>query len=195
MRRGLFLLLVCLAGLVLNGRPAPVRAQTIYGYYGLATYYGIEDGVRPGDVMYDGTPYDPADPTITSAAVLFPLHTWLLVCTQTSCLPVQVRDRGYLDQAGVLVDLSRAAYYTLFGGLGGAQRVSVYFMDRLPAAPPVPSTPQLVPVQPPSVPAQPAPPLPASPPPASPLPTPSTPVATPPAPSPSPSPKPGKMSW
>jgi hypothetical protein len=99
------------------------------GYSGWATYYGIEDGFVRGDIMYDGTPYDPANPGIAAGSFLIPLHTWLLVCSPVRCIVVQVRDRGLLDQNGILLDLSRAAYAELFGGLGGKQRISALFID------------------------------------------------------------------
>ncbi len=104
-------------------------AGQLRGYSGGATYYGVEDGFVRGDIMYDGTPYDPANPSITAASFLIPIHTWLLVCTPVRCIVVEVRDRGLLDQNGILLDLSRAAYAQLFGGLGGKQRVSAFFID------------------------------------------------------------------
>lgn len=108
----------------------PVRAQTpLFGFSGWATYYGIEDGFVRGDTMYDGTSYDPADPTIAAASFLIPLHTWLRVCSSLQCIIVQVRDRGLLDENSILLDLSRSAYALLFGGLGGKQWVSAYFSD------------------------------------------------------------------
>jgi len=103
---------------------APLR-----GYTGWATYYGIEDGFVRGDIMYDGTPYNPGDPTMTAASFLIPLHTWLLVCAAVNCIVVQVRDRGLLDENDVLLDLSRAAYARLFGGLGGKRQVSALLID------------------------------------------------------------------
>ena len=72
-------------------------------YTGWATYYGIEDGFRFGDVMYDGTAYNPADPTMTAASFQLPLHSWLLVCSTVRCIVVQVRDRGLLDENGILL--------------------------------------------------------------------------------------------
>jgi rare lipoprotein A (peptidoglycan hydrolase) len=98
-------------------------------YIGWATYYGVEDGFRFGDIMYDGTAYNPADPTMTAASFLIPLHSWLLVCTAVRCIVVQVRDRGLLDENGVLLDLSRAAYAQLFSGLGGKQPVTAFVID------------------------------------------------------------------
>jgi rare lipoprotein A (peptidoglycan hydrolase) len=131
MRRSLLgLLLLTLAGLLAFGRVHRAVAQTpVYGFAGWATYYGIEDGFVRGDIMYDGTQYDPADPTIAAASFLFPLHTWLRVCSPTQCIIVQVRDRGLLDENDVLLDLSRAAYGLLFGSLGGRQWVSAYYSD------------------------------------------------------------------
>ncbi len=119
--------------LALQSQSHPAQAQSatpaLYGYSGFATYYGIEDGVVAGDVMYDGTPYNPSDPTIAAASFLFPLHTWLRVCQPARCIIVQVRDRGLLDQNSVLIDLSRAAYALLFDQLGGKAWVSAYFSD------------------------------------------------------------------
>ena len=89
--------------------------------------------------MNDGTPYDPADPTITAASFAIPLHTWLRVCTVVRCIAVQVRDRGLLDQNGILLDLSRAAYALLFGGLSGKQWVSAFLTG--PVAFPLPRQP------------------------------------------------------
>jgi rare lipoprotein A (peptidoglycan hydrolase) len=130
-RTALVLSLLVLAALHQWIRPAQAQSspQQVYGYAGFATYYGIEDGVVAGDVMYDGTPYDPADPTIAAASFLFPLHTWLRVCQPARCIIVQVRDRGLLDQNSVLIDLSRAAYRLLFGQLGGKAWVSAYYSD------------------------------------------------------------------
>ncbi len=107
---------------------APAQ-RTVGGYAGWATYYGVEDGFVRGDVMYDGTPFDPANPMIAAGSFLIPLHTWLLVCSTSRCIVVQVRDRGLLDQNGVLLDLSRAAYASLFGGLGGKQHITALFID------------------------------------------------------------------
>ena len=166
MRRVLALLSLgaaLIALLVLRPGLGTARAD-LYGYAGYATYYGIEDGFVRGDVMFDGTPYDPADPSITAASFLIPLHTWLRVCTQTNCISVQVRDRGLLDENGILLDLSRAAYAQLFGGLGGKQWISAYFTSGpgAPAAPPdngqllpLPPTPSpaAVSAQPPALPA------------------------------------------
>jgi hypothetical protein len=128
------LLLLPLVAVFVVGRPQrPAHAQSaspaVYGYSGWATYYGIEDGFVRGDVMYDGTPYDPGDPTIAASSFLIPLHTWLRVCQPAQCIVVQVRDRGLLDENSVLLDLSRAAYALLFGGLGGKQWVSAYYSD------------------------------------------------------------------
>jgi hypothetical protein len=112
------------------GRASVTHAQApLYGYAGWVTYYGIEDGFVRGDVMYDGTSYDPADPTIAAASFLIPLHTWLRVYSPSQCIIVQVRDRGLLDQNSILLDLSRSAYALLFGSLGGKQWVSAYFSD------------------------------------------------------------------
>ncbi|HTE83727.1 MAG TPA: hypothetical protein VK821_03270 [Dehalococcoidia bacterium] len=131
MRWALFLLLFLPLSLtVYSAQIGVARAQTpLYGFAGWATYYGIEDGFVHGDIMYDGTSYDPADPSIAAASFLIPLHTWLRVCTQSQCILVQVRDRGLLDQNSILLDLSRSAYALLFGGLGGKQWVSAYFSD------------------------------------------------------------------
>lgn len=107
----------------------PTGQSPLSGYSGWATYYGIEDGFMRGDVMNDGTPYDPANPTIAAASLRIPLHTWLRVCTTFRCILVQARDRGLLDQNGILLDLSRAAYALLFGGLGGKQWISAYYVD------------------------------------------------------------------
>ena len=167
--------LLCLASigvlfLVLKPAHTTARAE-VYGYAGYATYYGIEDGFVRGDVMYDGTPYDPADPSITAASFLFPVHSWLRVCTPSNCISVEVRDRGLLDQNGILLDLSRAAYAELFGGLGGKQWVSAYFAAApAPPGPPDGGAETPLPSQ-PVAPGQPAPP------------------------SPSPTPQPGKMQW
>lgn len=185
-----FLGLVALVLLVsaLGARPHPAHAE-IYGYAGWATYYGIEDGVRPGDVMYDGTPYNPDDPTITSGSVLFPIHTWLLVCSQVKCIEVQVRDRGYLDQYGVLLDLSRAAYYTLFGGLGGRQWINAYYLSLVPATNGAPPSVSLAP-QPGAAPS------PVQPPPTAAPQLPPADVPQPPAlPTPTATPKPQRMNW
>ena len=127
------MMLAALLGVVPMRLPQHAAAQVpIYGYAGWATYYGVEDGFVRGDTMYDGTAYDPADPTIVAASFLIPLHTRLRVCTQARCILVEVRDRGLLDQNSVLLDLSRSAYVLLFGGLGGKQWVSAYFADALP---------------------------------------------------------------
>lgn len=118
-----------------NGRPqvpliaAGAAQSRARRYTGWATYYGIEDGFRLGDVMYDGTAYNPADPTMTAASFQLPLHSWLLVCTAVRCIVVQVRDRGLLDENGVLLDLSRAAYAQLFAGLGGKQLVTAFIIE------------------------------------------------------------------
>lgn len=116
---------------------AVASAQTVVsGYTGWATYYGIEDGFVRGDIMNDGAIYDPADPTITAASFHIPMHTWLRVCTTVRCILVQVRDRGLLDENGIMLDLSRAAYALLFGGLNGKQWVAAYFVGSAgPAAP------------------------------------------------------------
>ncbi len=115
---------------MMGGRAGLAQAQTpLYGYSGWATYYGIEDGFVRGDIMYDGTSYDPGDPTIAAASFLIPLHSWLRVCTQRQCIIVQVRDRGLLDQNSILLDLSRSAYALLFGGLGGKQWVAAYYSN------------------------------------------------------------------
>ena len=166
MRRLICLASICIAILVLKPGLKTARAD-LYGYAGYATYYGIEDGFVRGDVMFDGTPYDPADPSITAASFLIPLHTWLRVCTPSNCISVQVRDRGLLDENGILLDLSRAAYAELFGGLGGKQWISAYFAQA-PAAPAPPGD---------ALPALPAPPAPSV------------------QPTPSPTPRPGKMQW
>jgi hypothetical protein len=109
---------------------AAAAAQSLARRYtGWATYYGIEDGFRLGDVMYDGTAYNPGDPTMTAASFQLPLHSWLLVCSAVRCLVVQVRDRGLLDENGILLDLSRAAYAQLFSGLGGKQLVTAFIID------------------------------------------------------------------
>jgi rare lipoprotein A (peptidoglycan hydrolase) len=123
------------------------QSAMLYGFAGFATYYGIEDGFVRGDIMNDGTPYDPADPTITAASFRIPMHTMLRVCTEVHCILVQVRDRGLLDENGIMLDLSRAAYALLFGGLNGKRWVSAYFVGpaaaaaplAAPAAPPAPS--------------------------------------------------------
>lgn len=94
-------------------------------FNGWATYYGVEDGFARGDVMFNGTSFDPNDPTITAASWMLPLNSWIQVCSPARCIIVQVRDRGLLDENGVLLDLSRAAYAQLFGGLGGKQWVAV----------------------------------------------------------------------
>lgn len=112
-----------------TGAATAVEQPLVRGYSGLATYYGVEDGFVRGDIMYDGTPFDPANPAITAASFLIPIHTWLLVCTPLRCIVVEVRDRGLLDENGVLLDLSRAAYAQLFGSLGGEQHVSAFFID------------------------------------------------------------------
>jgi len=126
----LFAIVLALPLLSLSGQPEAAHAQTpFFGFAGWATYYGIEDGFVRGDLMYDGTSYDPADPTIAAASFLIPLHTWLRVCTPAQCIIVQVRDRGLLDQNSILLDLSRSAYALLFGSLGGKQWVSAYFSD------------------------------------------------------------------
>jgi len=118
------------------------QSTMLYGFAGWATYYGIEDGFVRGDIMYDGTPYDPADPAMTAASFRIPMHTMLRVCTALRCILVQVRDRGLLDENGIMLDLSRAAYALLFGGLNGKQWVSAYFVGpAASAAPPVVSTP------------------------------------------------------
>jgi rare lipoprotein A (peptidoglycan hydrolase) len=131
MRRTLILLAILVAGLAyFPGSTRAARAQTpFYGFTGWATYYGIEDGFVRGDIMYDGTSYDPSDPTIAAASFLIPLYTWLRVCTQTQCIIVQIRDRGLLDENSILLDLSRSAYALLFGSLGGKQWVSAYFSE------------------------------------------------------------------
>lgn len=153
MRRVLALLCLgaVLVSLLVLLRGLGTARADLYGYAGYATYYGIEDGFVRGDVMFDGTPYDPADPSITAASFLIPLHTWLRVCSQSNCISVQVRDRGLLDENGILLDLSRAAYAQLFGGLGGKQWVSAYFTNG-PAAPAAPADngPAPLPAQPPS---------------------------------------------
>jgi hypothetical protein len=151
MARAILLAVTLLAGVVLASAQAnTARAQNpFYGFTGWATYYGIEDGFVRGDTMFDGTSYDPSDPTIAAASFLIPLHTWLRVCTADHCIIVQVRDRGLLDENSILLDLSRAAYALLFGGLGGKQWVSAYFSDPgtltvLPyplVTPPITSTP------------------------------------------------------
>jgi rare lipoprotein A (peptidoglycan hydrolase) len=173
--RILILIAAVLASPLLIPRARAARAE-LYGYAGYATYYGIEDGFVRGDVMFDGTPYDPADPSITAASFLIPLHTWLRVCSPSNCISVQVRDRGLLDENGILLDLSRAAYAQLFGGLGGKQWVSAYFASA-PAASGAPDSGL------PALPSQPA--------------GPSQPAtsAQPAAPTPSPTPQPGKMQW
>jgi hypothetical protein len=111
---------------LLGNAAATFSRAPAFGISGWATYYGIEDGFVRGDVMNDGTPYDPADPTITAASFALPLHTWLKVCSIRRCITVQVRDRGLLDQNGILLDLSRGAYALLFGGLGGKQWISAF---------------------------------------------------------------------
>jgi hypothetical protein len=68
-----------------------------------------------GWATYDGSVFNPADPTIAAASSQVPLHSWLFVCSPTRCIVVQVRDHGALDQSGVLLDLSPAAYTQLFG--------------------------------------------------------------------------------
>jgi len=121
---------------------ASAQSTMLYGFAGWATYYGIEDGFVRGDIMYDGTPYDPADPAMTAASFRIPMHTLLRVCTAVRCILVQVRDRGLLDENGIMLDLSRAAYALLFGGLNGKQWVSAYFVGpAASAAPSVTSTP------------------------------------------------------
>jgi hypothetical protein len=84
-------------------------------YTGWATYYSAEDGFRLGNVMDDGTAFNPDDPTIAAASFQLPLRSWLLVCTPARCIVVQVRNRSRLDGNGVLLELSRAAYAQLFG--------------------------------------------------------------------------------
>lgn len=139
MARVIFIVLVSVLLASVSTGAATARAD-IFGYAGWATYYGIEDGFVRGDIMYDGTPYDPADPTITAASRLFPIGTWLVVCTQARCITVEVRDRGLLDENGILLDLSRAAYAQLFGGLGGKQWVLAYYASAFPSGLPVTST-------------------------------------------------------
>ena len=131
MRRALILVVISLSALVhLSGSADVAHGQSpFFGFTGWATYYGIEDGFVRGDIMYDGTSYDPADPTIAAASFLIPLRTWLRVCSQAQCIIVQVRDRGLLDENSILLDLSRSAYALLFGSLGGKQWVSAYFSD------------------------------------------------------------------
>jgi hypothetical protein len=130
MRRALtFVPLLLVVAIAFLHAPTASAQAPVYGYGGWVTYYGIEDGFVRGDIMYDGTSYDPADPTIAAASFLIPLHTWLRVCSPAQCIIVQVRDRGLLDQNSVLLDLSRAAYALLFGSLGGKQWVSAYFSD------------------------------------------------------------------
>jgi hypothetical protein len=131
MARAVLALLFALLGTGFALGPARVASAQapVYGYAGWVTYYGIEDGFVRGDIMYDGTSYDPADATIAAASFLIPLHTWLRVCSPVQCIIVQVRDRGLLDQNSILLDLSRSAYALLFGSLGGKQWVSAYFSD------------------------------------------------------------------
>lgn len=93
----------------------PLIAQSLAQRYTGWAYYGAEDGFRPGDVMSDGTVFNPADPTIAAASSQLPLHSWLLVCGPARCIVVQIRDRGLLDKNGGLLSLSRAAYAQLFG--------------------------------------------------------------------------------
>ena len=66
-----------------------------------------------------------------------------------------MRDRGLLDENSVLLDLSRAAYARLFGGLGGKQWISAYYSDSNGSLPML--TPPVQPATFPPVPAVPAP--------------------------------------
>lgn len=120
------LLAGCLIAIILC-LPETAAHADVYGYAGWATYYGIEDGFVKGDVMYDGNTYDPADPSIAAASNIFPIHTWLRVCSSSNCIAVEVQDRGLLDENGILLDLSRAAYQRLFGSLGGKQWIDAYY--------------------------------------------------------------------
>ena len=53
----------------------------------------------------------------------------LLVCSCANCIVVKVTDTGYLQQAGVVLDLSRRAYLALFGKLDGKQPVRAWVID------------------------------------------------------------------
>lgn len=97
-----------------------------------ATYYGIDDRYRGGEIMANGEPFDPYAYTVATSNE-FDLGTILRVCYGDHCVLVKVTDR--CGECGVRhVDLSWAAFGALADHGQGVISVTVGLATPVPGA-------------------------------------------------------------